>query len=71
VADKLDGVRLPTLIIHGELDAIIPLASAEMASQAIPGSKLVVIRGAGHVPVITRPEQVVAAIDDWWREAAT
>jgi pimeloyl-ACP methyl ester carboxylesterase len=71
VADKLAAVRLPTLIIHGELDAIIPLASAEMAAQAIPGSKLVVIPGAGHVPIITRPEEVVAAIEDWWREAAT
>lgn len=71
VADQLAAVRLPTLIIHGELDAIIPLASAEMATKAIPGSKLVVIPGAGHVPIITRPEEVVAAIEDWWREAAT
>jgi len=62
---------MPTLVIHGELDAIIPMARAEMAVQAIPGSKLVVIPGAGHVPILTRPREVVAAIDDWWRAAAT
>jgi len=38
-----------------------------MAAQAIRDSKLVVILGAGHVPTVTRPEEVVAAIDDWWR----
>jgi pimeloyl-ACP methyl ester carboxylesterase len=56
---------VPTLIIHGELDAIIPLAVAETTARAIPDSKLVVIPGAGHVPAMTRPEEVVAAINDW------
>jgi pimeloyl-ACP methyl ester carboxylesterase len=71
VADKLVSIRVPTLVIHGELDAIIPVARAEMAARAIPNSKLLVIPGAGHVPVLTRPEVVVAAIDDWWHQAAT
>ena len=56
---------MPALIIHGELDAIIPLAVAEMAARAIPDSKLVVIPGAGHVPTMTRPEEFVAAINGW------
>jgi pimeloyl-ACP methyl ester carboxylesterase len=56
---------VPTLIIHGELDAIIPLAVAEIAARAIPNCKLVVIPGAGHVPTMTRPEDVVAAINVW------
>src|SRR5664280_3300177 len=65
VAPDLFAIRVPTLIIHGELDAIIPLADAEMAARAIPDSKLVVIPGADHVPTMTRPEEVVAAINDW------
>ena len=65
VAPDLSAIRVPALIIHGELDAIIPLAVAEMAARAIPDSKLVVIPGAGHVPTMTRPEEVVAAINGW------
>ena len=57
---------MPTLIIHGELDAIIPLAVAETTTRAIHDSKLLVVHGAGHVPTLTRPEEVVAAINDWW-----
>lgn len=65
VAPDLSAIRVPTLIIHGELDAIIPLAVAETTARTIPESKLVVIPGAGHVPTMTRPEEVVAAINDW------
>src|SRR5260370_582534 len=64
LAPNLSAIGLPTLIIHGERDRIIPLATAEMAAQAIRDSKLVVISGAGNVPTITRPEEVVAAIDE-------
>lgn len=69
-APNLSSIRVPTLIIHGEYDRIIPMATAEMAAQAIPDSKLVVIPGAGHVPILTRPAEVVAVIDHWWRQAA-
>jgi pimeloyl-ACP methyl ester carboxylesterase len=65
VAPDCSAIRVPTLIIHGELDAIIPLAVAATTALAIPDSKLVVIPGAGHVPTMTRPGEVVAAINDW------
>lgn len=65
VAPDFSSMRLPTLVIHGELDTIIPLAAGEMVAKAIPNSKLVVIPGAGHVPTLTHPAQVVSAIDEW------
>jgi pimeloyl-ACP methyl ester carboxylesterase len=42
-----------------------------MAAKAIPDSKLVLIPGAGHVPTMTRPEALVAAINQWWDGAAS
>jgi pimeloyl-ACP methyl ester carboxylesterase len=71
LAPDLSAIRVPTLIIHGELDAIIPPVVGEMAAKAIPDSKLVLIPGAGHVPTMTRPEELVAAINDWWDAAAS
>ena len=67
----LSAIRVPTLILHGELDAIIPPVVGEMAAKAIPDSKLVLIPGAGHVPTMTRPEALVAAINQWWDGAAS
>jgi len=53
-------------LIHGRNDAITPLSASEEMSRLIPNAKLVVIEDAGHVPVITRPDQVVDAIEDFF-----
>ena len=53
---------LPTLIIWGERDDIIPVSHAHAAHRAIPGSRLVVIDGVGHFPQIEEPEQFVEAL---------
>lgn len=69
VAADLSAVTVPTLIIHGQQDAIIPLAIGEAVAAAIPGSELVVIPDAGHVPTLTRPREVVDAIERWTNTA--
>ena len=48
--DKIAGATLPTLIIHGERDWIIPISDAHAlyASAAASNKKLVRIPGAGH-----------------------
>jgi pimeloyl-ACP methyl ester carboxylesterase len=56
---------MPTLIIWGDRDDIIPVSHAHAAHQAIPGSRLVVIEGAGHFPQIEEPEQFVHALVDF------
>jgi hypothetical protein len=46
---RLDSVRCPILVIHGDADAIIPVAMGrELAERARDRSELVVVRGAGH-----------------------
>jgi pimeloyl-ACP methyl ester carboxylesterase len=56
---------LPTLIIWGDRDGIIPVGHAHAAQQAIPGCRLAVIEGVGHFPQIEAPEQFVAALVDF------
>src|ERR1700722_10165435 len=56
---------MPTLIIWGDRDDIIPVSHAHAAHEAIPGSRLVIIEGAGHFPQIEAPEQFVHALVDF------
>lgn len=65
VAPDITKVSIPTLVVHGENDVIVPLALAKAVAGAIPDAEIAVIPGAGHVPTLTRPEAVVAEIERW------
>jgi pimeloyl-ACP methyl ester carboxylesterase len=65
--DLLPRIAVPTLLVWGELDARSPLAVARRLEGAIPGSRLVVIPGAGHVSNLERPEAFNAAVRDFCR----
>lgn len=65
VAPDLERITVPTLVIHGENDNIIPVQIATMVAAAIPTARLVILDDAGHVPTLTRPHDVVNAIETW------
>ncbi len=46
--EGLRGVRLPFLVIHGEADPLVTLSGGQATAAAVPGSKLITIRGMGH-----------------------
>ena len=46
---------MPTLIVWGERDPIIPVEHGRAAHEAMPGSRLEVFDGAGHFPQLERP----------------
>jgi pimeloyl-ACP methyl ester carboxylesterase len=56
---------MPTLIVWGDQDNIIPVSHAYAAHEAMPGSRLVIIEGVGHFPQIEAPEQFVEALVDF------
>lgn len=62
------GVSVPTLVVHGELDHIVPLNAGHYVAGAIAGATLEILPGAGHVPSVTQPAALVATIDNWWRD---
>jgi pimeloyl-ACP methyl ester carboxylesterase len=63
IADRLGEIALPTLILHGAEDRIVPVAQAHMLASRLGDARLVVLDEAGHVPTLTRPRQVAEAID--------
>ncbi len=58
----LPAVDVPTLVLHGEVDARSPLANAEALHVAIPGAQLVVLPKIGHACVVEDPEAGSAEI---------
>lgn len=58
----LSSIRVPTLIVVGEDDKATPVDSARRMHEAIPGSQLVIIPGAGHVSNLEQPERFSAAL---------
>jgi pimeloyl-ACP methyl ester carboxylesterase len=56
---------VPTLIVWGDRDPIIPLAHGIAAHEAIPGSRLEVFQGVGHYPHCERPARFVEVLTDF------
>jgi pimeloyl-ACP methyl ester carboxylesterase len=61
---------LPTLLIWGDQDRIIPVAHGYAAHDALPGSRLEVLSGVGHFPHVESPAAVVEILDDFIATAA-
>jgi pimeloyl-ACP methyl ester carboxylesterase len=55
-------VRVPALLVWGELDALYGLLAAERLRQTIPGAQLISIAGAGHALAAERPADLAALI---------
>lgn len=58
----LPELDVPTLIIHGEEDDIVPLAEAEGMCEAIPDAELVIVPNAGHLPNLEGAAQFNGAL---------
>jgi len=54
---RVAKVTAPTLIVHGSVDRVIPLAAARELHRHRPDWELRVIEGAGHVPMLETPDQ--------------
>jgi pimeloyl-ACP methyl ester carboxylesterase len=61
----LHRIDVPTLILWGEHDKSFPKEHAQAYHQAIAGSKLKFIAKCGHVPQIEKPDEFIAALEDF------
>ncbi|MEN8780161.1 MAG: alpha/beta hydrolase [Desulfobacterales bacterium] len=60
--EKLKSISIPTLVIHGDVDPLLPVECGLATAAAIPGSRLKIIQGMGHaLPEAVWP-QIVAEI---------
>jgi pimeloyl-ACP methyl ester carboxylesterase len=61
----LAAYRGPTLILMGEEDRLCPRDRHELMHALIPGSRLAIIPGAGHLPTLEQPELTNAELARW------
>jgi pimeloyl-ACP methyl ester carboxylesterase len=57
VADRLAQIAVPTLVLHGDVDPLVPLANGEFLASHIPGARLVVYEDTGHIPEVERADE--------------
>lgn len=60
--ERLHGVRAPTLVLWGSLDHWILPANGERLVRDIPGARLVMLEGLGHVPMEEDPSRSAAPV---------
>ena len=61
-------LRMPTLVMAGDRDAIVPMANAHILNTALPNARLHVIEDGGHLFLVTQAEETVAEIVDFLDE---
>ena len=59
---KLPRVGVPTLVVRGSRDPIVSQRWAEEVARLLPDGRLVVIRGAGHIPNYDSPEELAQVV---------
>jgi pimeloyl-ACP methyl ester carboxylesterase len=64
-AAMLAGMAGPVLLLHGERDRLVPIASARAAAKANPQWRFEVAADAGHVPQLQVPDWTAQHILDW------
>jgi pimeloyl-ACP methyl ester carboxylesterase len=60
--EALRAVDVPTLVIHGKADPLVPVACGVDTARAVPGAELLLIDGMGHALPITLWPQIIDAI---------
>jgi pimeloyl-ACP methyl ester carboxylesterase len=58
----LAGVRVPTLVIHGDADPLVPLACGVDTAESVAGARLVVVPGMGHALPIAALTYIIDTI---------
>jgi pimeloyl-ACP methyl ester carboxylesterase len=59
VTDRLDRIDVPTLVLGGSRDVVVPPKRQQTLARSIPGARFIGIEGAGHIGFLTHAEETV------------
>jgi pimeloyl-ACP methyl ester carboxylesterase len=60
--EDLKNVKIPTLVIHGDADPLVPVEGGKDTAKSVPGAELIIIEGMGHSFPIEKVPQILQAI---------
>jgi pimeloyl-ACP methyl ester carboxylesterase len=63
--DRLSEIHVPTLVVWGKQDPLLPISSGERYAAGIPGAKLVSFDKCGHVPPIEKSKEFVTVVEEF------
>jgi pimeloyl-ACP methyl ester carboxylesterase len=63
--EELATIAVPTLLLWGDKDELIPLSCGEEAATLIPNSKLVVLKNVGHIPSVEATDDFIRIVGDF------
>ncbi|KJS30808.1 MAG: alpha/beta hydrolase [Desulfatitalea sp. BRH_c12] len=63
ILDELEALKIPTAVLWGEKDRVVPLQHAHAAFSRIPNGRMIVFEECGHLPHIEAANQFVRAVD--------
>ena len=64
-SDELGAIDLPTLVLHGTADRVLPVENGRLLSEGIPGAELVEVEGGSHLFFVEQDERVTAEIREF------
>jgi pimeloyl-ACP methyl ester carboxylesterase len=69
--NQLANIKVPTLVLWGKQDGLLPIAAGERYATGIPGAKFVSFDKCGHVPRIEKAEEFLAAVNGFLGSGAS
>lgn len=60
--DRLPGLAAPTLLVHGDLDRLVPVENSRRMAAVLPNARLEVLAGASHIFSTDQPERTRAVL---------
>ncbi len=69
IREKLGEIRMPTMLVWGQSDRVIPMAAALSYHRRIPHSRLEIFERTGHLPQLERPARFNLLLDEFLAEA--
>ena len=68
VLDHVDGIRAPTLVVSGTADTVVDARNSELLAARIPGARLELFRGLGHLFFWEEPERFARLVTEFLHE---
>jgi pimeloyl-ACP methyl ester carboxylesterase len=65
ITTDLSKIDVPTSVIVGDRDPIVPARQSLMIAEKVANSNLTVIKGSGHLPFFEKPIEYKRAVDTW------
>lgn len=66
IRDRMNAIQLPTLILHGDQDVVLPMTMAEETHRHLPQSQLKVMDGQGHSMNLENPQRMINELQSFW-----